>query len=402
MTLPVSPLQLSLIVAGILLVVGVIAYNWWVVRQAQRRIEDHHPRSATAAAPAAQRVEPTLRTGDAAGSVPTDASPVYRPPADDDGPDRFEPAQDIIEHDDPAGASAPITVDALRSPDPLPRGVATDSGTMRKPDPEIECIVTLQPANPVGVGAVAAGLHARLGKRLRWFGRAAPDAAWHPLAADTRGEFVELAACLLLADRNGATSRAQLDTFMRVMSELAPHLPAAMSVPDVGAEADRAETLDRLCADVDVQVGLTVLVSGGGSVPGTKLRGMAEAAGFHLVAGGRFEWTSEDTGAVIYSLQNLRNEPFTADTLRASATNGVVLVLDVPRVTDPPRAFDQMKLAAKRLALTLGGELVDDNRRPLDDAALAAIRGQVDAAAVALRESGIEPGSPRALALFGA
>jgi len=249
---------------------------------------------------------------------------------------------------------------------------------------------------------VAAGLHARVGKRLRWFGRTTPDAPWQFLASDTRGEFVELAACLLLADRNGAASRAQLDTFVRVMSELAPHLPAAMSVPDVGAEAERADTLDRLCAEVDVQVGLTVVVSGGGSVPGTKLRGLAEAAGFHLASGGRFEWASEDTGAVVDSLQNLRNEAFTADTLRASATNGVVLVLDVPRVVDPPRAFDQMKLAAKRFALTLGGELVDDNRRPVDDAALAAIRSQVDGAAVALRESGIEPGSPRALALFGA
>ncbi len=406
MTLPMSPLQLSLIAAGILLVVGVLVYNWWVVRQARRRTDDRSSRSAAAPgaanAPAARRVEPTLRTAETAGNVPREGTAAYRPPTNDRGPDRFEPPQEIIEHDLPAVAADPREADAPEAPDALPRHAADDGGTMRRPDPEIECIVTLQPANPVGVGAVAAGLHARLGKRLRWFGRAAPDALWQHLAADTRGEFVELAACLLLADRNGATSRAQLDTFMRVMSELAPHLPAAMSVPDVGAEAERAETLDRLCADVDVQVGVTVLASGGGSVPGTKLRGMAEAAGFHLVPGGRFEWTSEDTGAVIYSLQNLRNEPFTAETLRASATNGVVLVLDVPRVTDPPRAFDQMKLAAKRLALTLGGELVDDNRRPLDDASLAAIRGQVDAAAAALRESGIEPGSPRALALFGA
>ena len=61
-----------------------------------------------------------------------------------------------------------------------------------------------------------------------------------------------------------------------------------------------------------------------------------------------------------------------------------------------------MKLAAKRMAHTLAAELVDDNRRPLDDAALAAIRKQVEAAGEALVESGIQPGSPRALALFGA
>ena len=73
-----------------------------------------------------------------------------------------------------------------------------------------------------------------------------------------------------------------------------------------------------------------------------------------------------------------------------------------PRVVDPPRTFDQMKLAAKRMAHTLSAELVDDNRRSLDDPALAAIRDQVQSASDALVHYGIEPGSPRAIALFGA
>ena len=53
------------------------------------------------------------------------------------------------------------------------------------------------------------------------------------------------------------------------------------------------------------------------------------------------------------------------------------------------------------MAQTLDATLVDDNRRPLDDAAFAAIREQVQATAAALREVHIDPGSPRALALFG-
>jgi FtsZ-interacting cell division protein ZipA len=64
--------------------------------------------------------------------------------------------------------------------------------------------------------------------------------------------------------------------------------------------------------------------------------------------------------------------------------------------------FDQMKLAARRMAVTLGAELVDDKRRPLDDAALVSIREQVEAAADALRSVHIEPGSARAMALFSA
>ncbi|MFO1414341.1 MAG: cell division protein ZipA C-terminal FtsZ-binding domain-containing protein [Burkholderiales bacterium] len=406
MSLPISmsPLQIGLIVAGVLLVLGVIAYNSWVLRRAKARIAEAQRKPAPEAgdmrtAAAAARVEPTLGSAAPAAAPPPDAVPAYRPPAEPEDSD-FTPPMDVIEHDVPADVLAEPPAAA---PAPVaPAAEATDGQPLRKPDPEIECIVTLQPAKPVTVGAIAAGLHARLGKRLRWFGRTQPNAPWQYLASDTRGEFVELAACLLLADRNGAASRAQLDTFTRVVGELAPLLPAAMSVPDPAAETERAEALDRLCADVDVQLGLTVLVPGAGSVPGTKLRGVAEASGFRLAPGGRFEWVNEDTGAVAYSLQNLRNEPFTSETLRVSATNGVVFVLDVPRVADPARTFDQMKLAARRMAQNLGAELVDDNRRPLDDAALAAIRKQVDGAATALREAGIEPGSPRALALFGA
>ncbi len=77
---------------------------------------------------------------------------------------------------------------------------------------------------------------------------------------------------------------------------------------------------------------------------------------------------------MLYSLANYRPEPFTAEALRAASTPGAVFLLDVPRVADPARVFDQMKLAAKRMAHTLDAVLVDDNRRPLDDAALASIR----------------------------
>ncbi len=414
-----SPLQIGLIIAGVVLVIGVLLYNWWQERRVRRRIDSAFGKPSgtdAAARPAstASRIEPSLRQDAEAppeGDEPDgDSAVVPDPGMSLDGGDAAVP-MDIIAHVDRPDAADVDSAMTASSETATARVAGTaaqiarapgEDGPIRRPDPEIECVVTLQPARPLGAGALAAGLHARVGKRLTWYGRSVPDGAWQPLASDTRGEFVELAACMLLADRNGAASRAQLDTFVRVIGELAPLLPAAVSVPDVGAEADRAETLDRLCADVDVQIGLTVIKADANSIPGTRLRGVAEAAGFRLASGGRFELVAEDTGAVLYTLQNLRNEPFTVDTLRQSATNGLVLILDVPRVSDPMRVFDQMKLAARRLAQQLGCELVDDNRRPLDDTALAAIRKQVGTAAEALRDSGIEPGSSRALALFGA
>ena len=215
------------------------------------------------------------------------------------------------------------------------------------------------------------------------------------------GEFSEIAACLLLANRVGAVSKPMLDAFIRVVADLASTLPAAFVAPDTDAETARAETLDRICADLDVQIGLTVLKTDATTITGTRLRGIAEAAGFRLAEGGRFDWIQEESGAVLFSLQNYRPEPFTADTLRMTSTPGAVFLLDVPRVSEPVRVYDQMKLAARRMAQTLDASLVDDNRRVLDDGALNAIRDQVRNTAAALREVHIEPGSPRAVALFG-
>ncbi len=403
-----TSLQIGLIAAGIALVVGVIVYNWLQERRVRRRIEDAFGKPARDAssnpAPAAsqQRIEPTLAAAREGDVVPENAARDLDAGDPDGG---YEPpleiqariGSEVEDHFEPDVPPSPLPA----QPAFTPMKTASAVRSAPQPDPDIECIVTLQPVRPLAAGALAAGLQARLGKPLRWFGRRGPGLPWQPLKADSSGEYSELAACLLLADRTGAASRPLLDAYVRLIADLAPTLPAAFVAPDTGAEAERAEALERICADLDVQIGLTVLKSGPATIAGTRLRGVAEAAGFHLADSGAFEWVQEETGSVLYVLQNHRPEPFTTESLRATATPGVVFLLDVPRVAEPARVFDQMKLAARRMAQNLDATVVDDNRRPLDDAAFTAIREQVRATAAALREVHIEPGSPRALALFG-
>jgi len=410
-----TSLQLGLIVAGVALVIGVVIYNWLQERRVRRRIKEAFRDTGSIRATAdsgpsvprgGARVEPTMMRDGAAAPMPEN------PPHDaeaiaDDAP--YEPPLDIQSRiasdlsDDADDVADAADADVARTSAAVPAAVAPSAidRNVRDPDPDIECIVMLQPVRPVSAGAIASGMHARLGKPLRWFGRRNPDAPWQLLKSDTAGEFTEIVGCLLLADRAGAASPPLIDAFARLAGNVASSVPAAFVPPDSAREAARAEALDRICADLDVQIGLTVLKAGPATISGTRLRGVAEAAGFRLTDSGRFDWIQEDTGAVLYSLANYRPEAFTADALRATSTPGAVFLLDVPRVADPARAFDQMKLAAKRMAQTLDAALVDDNRRPLDDAALAAIREQVQATALALRKVNIEPGSPRALALFG-
>jgi hypothetical protein len=396
-----TSLQLGLIVAGTALVVGVVVYNWLQMRLLRRRLK--RARTTAAESPArrwsspapddalaGERIEPTMAS-DHASALPDGDTPDASSGVDED-PD-YEPPLAIharIATDLAAGAVARGTSRAL-APD---RSAA-------QPDLDIECVLAVECVAPISAGALAAGLHARPGKPLRWFARRDEGSAWQRIKSDAAGEFSEFAACMLLADRGGPATREMLMDFITLICDLAAAQGATVDAPDAADEAARAEALDRICAELDVQIGLTLLKPEPATIAGTRLRGVAEAAGFRLDDAGRFDWIQDETGAVLYSLQNLRSEPLTRDTLRVMSMNGVVFLLDVPRVADPARAFDQMKQAARRMAQTLDTALVDDNRRPLDDAALAAIRQQVDAAAAALRDVHIEPGSARALALFG-
>jgi hypothetical protein len=260
--------------------------------------------------------------------------------------------------------------------------------------------VHLEPQQPVRGESLADALAAEFAKPSRWLGRRGRDLPWQPIGGARGGPWEEIAACMLLANRAGAASRHDVEGFLNAVARTGSSLPAAFALPDPSAEAGRGEELDRFCADLDVQVGLTILKSEQGQIAGTRLRGVAEAAGFRLNGTGSFDLL-DDSGATLYSLQNYRQEALTVESLRQLSTPGVVLLLDVPRVADPVRVFDQMRLAAKRMAHTLEGVLVDDNRRPLNDASLASIRAEVQATAVALREANIEPGGPRALRLFG-
>ncbi|HEX4523744.1 MAG TPA: cell division protein ZipA C-terminal FtsZ-binding domain-containing protein [Casimicrobiaceae bacterium] len=369
-----NPLFLGLLAAGVALVAIVILYNWTQERRARRRVESAFRQPDTPVE--RERVEPQLRGQTAAGSTAAIQT--------DDEPDDLPPMAS-------EAAAEPL-------PDVLPSTRAERPGTA--PDTDIECVVHLEPQQPVRGDSLADALVAEFAKPSRWLGRRGRDLPWQPIEGARGGPWEEIAACMLLANRAGAASRQEVEQFLNEVARTGSSLPAAFALPDPAAEAGRGEELDRFCADLDVQVGLTILKSEHGQIAGTRLRGVAEAAGFRLNGTGSFDLL-DDSGATLYTLQNYRQEALTVESLRQLSTAGIVLLLDVPRVADPVRVFDHMRLAAKRMAHTLEGVLVDDNRRPLNDASLASIRAEVQATAVALRAANIEPGGPRALRLFG-
>lgn len=357
-----SELQIALVAAGIAAVVLVVGYNKWQERKHQRNAErafrsDHRdvllePRDD---ADEAERREPSLGEAGAA------AAPRYT--------------------EAPLGRSVPD----------LPRLL----------DERADCVIRLEAIEPLEVARVWAEQHtqlAGLSKPVRWFGFKDSENLWQAIGPDSEGACQWFCAALQLVDRNGSIGE---NDFMRFTGGVQRVADALMTLPP--GLPPRAETvhqaaeLDRFCADVNVQIGVNV-VPREGQFEGRALRRSAEKLGLSLGEDGCFHALEEGNSSFV--LANLEAGMFSSDNLDELVTQGVTLVIDVPRVADGGRVFARMMQTAAELARALDGEVVDDNRAPFGAEAAALIGAQIEQFQARMTESGIPAGGPLAKRLF--
>lgn len=362
--------QVALVAAGILFVAAVWAYNLWQERQHKKLAENIFKGG-----------QPDVLLKGQGGEEPAGR---VEPAAGSGAMERVEPAVAPIE---PAADEAP----ADEAPAP-PTAWADDIAdcTLR--------IEFVEAVSAPALWAVQAAWAAQLTKPLAWLGYG-DDRQWHRLTAHDAGRYAHVAAALQLADRQGAVSDGELATFLEGVHRLAQQFSGLVELPARDETLAHARALDEFCAGVDVQLGVNVVDAAGGMFPGTKLRGLAEAAGLVLREDGRYH-AGDDAGADLFTLANLGAELFEAESLKTLATPGITFALDVPRVADGEAVFDRMVAAARQMAEALGGTLVDGQRHPLSDPIVAGIRAKIGEIQQQMAKHQIEPGSPRALRLF--
>lgn len=369
-----NELQLALIGLGVLAVAGVWAYNLWQARQHRKAVEkgfvqthddvlmkDAPPaRVAEAAAP--PRREPTVAADEA------ETYAVVTPTAD-----------------------APAV--EARSVPPVPAEWADEIADYTLRIEFVEAVAAPE------LWALQAPWAEQLQKTVTWAGFDERSDAWRRLDAHDAGRYTHVAVSLQLADRRGAASEATLGSFLDGAHKLAQRYSGLIELPERQALVKHALALDEFCAGVDIQLGIHVIDAAAGAFVGTKLRGLAEAAGLRLRDDGLFHAVGDD-GETLFALGNAGPEMFTVEGLRTLATPGVTLTLDVPRAVDGQAVFDRMLATARQLAHGLGGLLVDAQRRPFDDVMIGGIRAKIGELQQTMAANRIAPGSPRALRLF--
>jgi hypothetical protein len=239
---------------------------------------------------------------------------------------------------------------------------------------------------------------ARIRKPIHWIGYNERSCEWETVVDDGESEYRRIRVGLQLVDRRGPLDDSDLSNFNIAMHDLGDELMAIAELPPQQAALAAATQLDEFCASVDIQIGINV-ISGGQVFLGTKLRALAESAGMVIDGEGRFV-RCDDDGQVLYVLVNQEAAGFSAEAMKTMSTHGVTFLLDVPRVAHGERIFNQMVDLARRFADVLHGVLVDDNRRPLSDAALEPIRRQVGQYQAMMAVRKLPAGGPLAQRMF--
>ena len=184
-----------------------------------------------------------------------------------------------------------------------------------------------------------------------------------------------------------------------LVQSFAQRTGAVCDCPQIDTAAQAAAELDRFCAQVDISVGCNVVAKTDAGLPGTKVRGLLESAGYVLDTDGKF-WLRAEDGDVLLCAADSRGKPLTAERLRSEPLAGLTLSLDVPNVPSKARAFDRMFETARHLAQVLDAVVVDDNQVPLTESGLKVIRQQLQAVQAAMEARGIAAGSKVAARLF--
>lgn len=446
-----NDLQLALLALGIVIIFGVIAFNWWQERKFRnetiRRFgspksdallndefdfdaaailkEEPQPRSPLQPEDELEETAVVITRVKPAEPASMDSAPVEtKTPEPQKVESEFEktaPA-DTDNHTD-ADASEPEQAmnraHAEPSVDEEARAQAEDALPTDREDQVLEsaerAAVVLSPENDLLVDLIAllALPEAVAGSRLREFLAAVADidkpkamhgldssGVWHLIGPQEDATVFTMASCRLqLADRAGFVSQNKLDRFRHEAERLAARLDAELTWQPQDDAWQMANELDQFCIDVDQMVGFHLIQGGNGPFTGTKFRGLAEANGLELGTDGSFQSSNEE-GLRLFSVINRDNNPFNAEMLRTSVIYGITFQLDIPRVKNCLETFNQMVLTARQMEKSLGASLVDDHQRVLDEAQIEKIRQQLKVIQAKMLTRGIVPGSPTALRLF--
>ncbi|MDL2284093.1 cell division protein ZipA C-terminal FtsZ-binding domain-containing protein [Oxalobacter sp. OttesenSCG-928-P03] len=431
-----TELQISLIVIGAVIIIGVIVYNKWQEYRAHRKVERafaNAPEDVLMQTASSEdsdvRREPVFFQNTVTGVSLEDPARYASISItgldhvqDDDTDDLAEAEEggiaeevEVIE----AETEAEVPAETIREPyidldddadEPVDASVAGTESREEEPDvPPVPPAPRALPVDDLIDYAIPLNLEEPvraekllpLMQSLRYTGNKpvhfiglvrdvqTAEESWQPVIQG--GIYLQLKAGVQLANRAGAINEIEYSELITRLRQMADNIGAEPEVPDMTDVLKAARELYQFVAQHDARLGINVRTNGAPWSLKT-LMAVLERQKLDLRPDGFFVMHDTD-GSVLFSL--------TINTVAASETaSRFTLLLDVPCVAQEKDGFGVMVQCAKNLCQRLNGILVDDDDRMLSDPMLNDIAGQVNVFYEEMKTASIPAGSVRAMRLF--
>jgi hypothetical protein len=222
------------------------------------------------------------------------------------------------------------------------------------------------------------------------------DEQWHPIDTSPRRSWRELRVGLQLASRKGAVSEEEIERFNRTIADFAGAVNAVSQREAPATAAARSRELDAFCADTDVEVAVNVIGQYGSTFAVPRVKALALDNGLSETSSGELVRYAPD-GYPGFTIRKF-DDPQAKHT--ATYYTGLTFALDLPNVGEAPEVLTEMVRVAETFAAAFGGQLVDDNRKPLSEAGILSIRRSLEGIVQKMESHGIPAGSALARRLY--
>jgi len=344
-----SSLQISLAIAGGLVLAAVVAHGAWASRRNAPR--QALPESLPAEGPAGPRLESERQ--DPGFDGPLAALPLPVP--------EKRPGLDAL-----IDVIAPITPDGVVSGDAALAAMPTTRRAGSKPF-AIE-------------GLNEAGGH------------------WETPVAGQRYRVFQ--AGVQLANRTGPLNEIEYSEFVMKAQAFADAVNGAPEFPEMIEEVSRARELDQFASEHDAQLSFTLRARSAAWSPGYVQQNAARQGFVPGVIPGRMVLPASTAGLPPVLGLAFDTQAALSEDPDQSAIREVTLSLDVPQVNRAERPFVRMREAAIALAAGMDGLITDDNGQVIRVESLDVIGSDLEALYGILDARDLAAGSPQARRLF--